>query len=629
MTMKMTMTRVPITGAEDIVTIRGRHLYTGTGGFVGSSNQQQQQQQRFYMTGIAFPTPPPPQPQTTATTSTARDIGNPSIAARRNPILDKLLHRGQDTISSNDDQHDSNSLLDLNLTGWNAVLDQLASETTVNTVRVYEMDCRRDYSTFLDHAARLGIYVLAPLTTRAGDGVLSRDDVAPKCYPRRLYEYGVQCLDRYWDHPNVLAGVVGNEVMNNLDSWRAAPCVRAFLDDMVAYGKHKASKVRKGGGRDAGSGARTEAMPLMYATQHDSPSAEFPTDDAMKLTLDYLTCHDDAASTARGPSSHNAAGWASHRSPFIFGINIESWCSSLQTFEYEEDGLTESSYHSLWNTMRGSNLTKTTMDAVTGVKTTVQIPRTISPLPASVPIVFSEMGCSRFSFNKDNDVTPKMMRDWKQIPLVSDGGPMSDVFSGFVAYGYDGGGNKYFRMMGGTNKWDGLNPLPSDSEDYQNFRLQLKEIGSNETSSALNGGTGDGHGRAGAIPSCEETLESIRKVWDIELRRQLRMPSYFDRDHRPWFPLLPSSNKRANTNQQLKLEDISLRWDSIDSSFFDWGASLLMVLVVVVPILIFVKPNFTPATPAKLREEGMSDNLSALNEESNLVATAQKQPVYT
>ena len=619
------LTRRPISN-EDIVTIRGRYLYTGAS---GGYEQQQRQQQRFYMTGMAFPTPPPSQsqPQTT---------DNPtSIAARRNPILDKLLHRsrGQDTTSNDDDddddQHDSNSLLN-HLTGWNAVLDQLARETTVNTVRIYEMDCRRDYSAFLDHAADLGIYVLVPLTTRSGDGVLSRDDVAPKCYPRKLYEYGVQCLDRYWDHPNVLAGVVGNEVMNNLDSWQAAPCVRAFLDDMAAYGKHKASKVKKEGGGGPDDGARTEAMPLMYATQHDSPSAEFPTDDAMKLTLDYLTCRDDDANTVRGPSSSaSTAGGSSHRSPFIFGINIESWCSSLQTFEYEEDGLTESSYHSLWNTMRGGNLTKTTMDAVTGVKTTVEIPRTISPLPASVPIVFSEMGCSRFSFNKDNDVTPKMIRDWRQIPLVSDGGPMSDVFSGFVAYGYDGGGNKYFRMMGGTNKWDGFNPLSSDSEDYQNFRLRLEEIAANKTGIPHVDGTGDGHGRAGASPSCEETLESIRTVWEIELRRQLRMPSYFDRDHRPWFPLLPSSNKLAN--QQLKLEEISLRWDSIDCSFFDWGASLLMMLVVVVPVLIFVKPNFSPtsSTLAKRQQEGRNDNLSTLNEESMLVATMHRQPAYT
>ena len=349
-----------------------------------------------------------------------------SASNGRNPILDKLLHRsrGQDTTSNDDDVGQHNSSPHLNLTGWNAVLDQLAKETTVNTVRIYEMDCRRDCSAFLNHAADLGIYVLVPLTTRSGDGVLSRDDVAPKCYPRKLYEYGVQCLDRYWDHPNVLAGVVGNEVMNNLDSWQAAPCVRAFLDDMAAYGKHKASKVKKEGGGGPDAGAKTEAMPLMYATQHDSPSAEFPTDDAMKLTLDYLTCRDDDANTARGPSSSaSTAGGSSHHSPFIFGINIESWCSSLQTFEYEEDGLTESSYHSLWNTMRGGNLTKTTMDAVTGVKTTVEIPRTISPLPASVPIVFSEMGCSRFSFNKDNDATPKMIRDWRQIPLVSDVGP--------------------------------------------------------------------------------------------------------------------------------------------------------------------------------------------------------------
>ena len=670
-TMPMTP-RVPITN-ENIVTIRGRHLYTiGTTGT--SSQSQQQRKRRFYMTGIAFPTPPPSQPQTATATATAAsaahddnidDMDSPpsTIAARRNPILDKLLHNRRDDGNNNDDRTidtDNNyGPQALNLTGWNAILDQLSTQTpTLNTVRLYEMDCRRaynhDYDAFLTHAAQLGIYVLVPLTTRTGGGVLSRDLPAPQCYPRQLYEYATSCLDAYWDHPNVLAGVVGNEVMNSLDSWQAAPCVRAFLDDMAKYGRHKASMVRKRGGNNGGGGTRTEPMPLLYATQHDSPSAEFSTDDAMKLTLDYLTCRDadeevdadapaNTANTATrsGHGNNAAAGEVSvssshHHSPFIFGINIESWCSSLQTFEYEEDGLTESSYHSLWNAMRGGNLTQTTLDAITGVKTTVEIPRTISPLPASVPIVFSEMGCSRYSFNKDNDVTPKMIRDWKQIPLVSEGGPMADVFSGFVAYGYDGGGNKYFRMMGGTDKWDGIHPLSLDSEDYQNFRLQLGEAAANKTSTTLmNDVAVDEHRRSGgAFPSCKDTLESIRTVWDVELRRQRRMPSYFDRDHRHWFPWLPSSNKHASTSQQLKLEEISLGRDSIDdSSFVYWGASSLMALVVVVPVLIFtVKPNVIPPTrwtPAERREEGISDNLSTLNEESTLLGTTERQPKYT
>lgn len=78
----------------------------------------------------------------------------------------------------------------------------------------------------------------------------------------------------------------------------------------------------------------------------------------------------------------------------------------------------------------GGNLTRTTTNADTGNKTTVQIPRTTSPLPSSVPVVFSEMGCSRLSLQKDNEVTPKMVRYWKQIPIVSE--PMADAFSGLL-----------------------------------------------------------------------------------------------------------------------------------------------------------------------------------------------------
>jgi len=104
----------------------------------------------------------------------------------------------------------------------------------------------------------------------------------PKCYHEKLYNYGKTCIQNFWNYPNVIAGVVGNEVMNDLDAWSSAPCLKAYLDDLARYGKSL------GKSSDSGVVGR-KTLPLIYATQHDSPSAEQLPDEAIKLTLDYLS----------------------------------------------------------------------------------------------------------------------------------------------------------------------------------------------------------------------------------------------------------------------------------------------------------------------------------------------------
>mmetsp|Transcript_30713 Transcript_30713/g.46531 ORF Transcript_30713/g.46531 Transcript_30713/m.46531 type:complete len:140 (+) Transcript_30713:16-435(+) len=85
-----------------------------------------------------------------------------------------------------------------NSTAWINVLYQLKSlELEYNTVRVYRMDPHVDYSEFLNAAASLGVYVIVPPTSANGDGVLDRDKKSPKCYPRKLFQYGIKCLDNY------------------------------------------------------------------------------------------------------------------------------------------------------------------------------------------------------------------------------------------------------------------------------------------------------------------------------------------------------------------------------------------------------------------------------------------------
>ena len=131
-----TRRRKPIT-SSDIITVKGRHLLV-------------HDHERFFIKGIGFPTPPPSQ--------TKHYYSNDTTS-----------------FNNNNTQHTEH---EYNLSGWNAVLDQLATETDINTVRLYVMDCRYDYTTFIDHAATLGIYVMIPLTTIMGPGVLSRDKIA-------------------------------------------------------------------------------------------------------------------------------------------------------------------------------------------------------------------------------------------------------------------------------------------------------------------------------------------------------------------------------------------------------------------------------------------------------------------
>ena len=109
---------------------------------------------------------------------------------------------------------------------------------TFNAVRMYEMrhPDMVDYSDFIIGAAQLGIYIIVPLTTAAPDmGDLDRQQLAPRCYPQKLYEYGIKSIREYSKYPNVLAGMVGNEVMDRPKTWSAGPCVRAYSRDLKQY----------------------------------------------------------------------------------------------------------------------------------------------------------------------------------------------------------------------------------------------------------------------------------------------------------------------------------------------------------------------------------------------------------
>jgi len=395
-------------GPEDAVTVSGRYLIKQGSG------------ERFLMQGIAFPIP-----QNAAT------------------------------------KYDSDA--------WIAVLEQLAklSNHNINTVRVYDMDCEQhaeQYAPFLERAAELGIYVIIPLTSAAGHGDLDRNVAAPHCYSKKLYRYGTTCLDQFAvpKHPNVLAGVLGNEVMNTVASWKAAPCIAAYGRDLKQYMSNSMTA--------ANNNSLVRTLPLMYAAQHDSLVSQIPPEMAMKQTADYLSC-----------SEHSAID--------IFGINVESWCSSLQTYLYNEDGTTVSGYYALHKALQNS----------------------------SIPIVFSEMGCAKNLFDRDNGIS-KNTRDWKQVGTVLN--EMSDVFSGFSAYAYSG--NPNFDMM--ESEWDG-HTVQQPGPDFRNFVAQLALYNSATTKLPIVAAvsTSASHNNFPA-PSCQSAVAQLTGSNHVHLHE--RMPLY-------------------------------------------------------------------------------------------------------
>ena len=348
--------------------------------------------------------------------------------------------------------------------GWIAILKQLrAASSELNTVRLYRIPAEqgRIMDSFYQAAAELGFYVLVPLTSAQGDGVLNRDDDAPDCYQPPLYHYGVRVIDSVQDHPNVLGGVIGNEVLNSLADWPAAPCLLAYARDLKLY---------------------APGFPLIYTTQHDGITAEVTPAQTVQLLADYLTCH----SNDENNNTNSLAATID-----IMGVNIESWCSSLGTFERNEDG-TKGSYLDVYEHLANS----------------------------TVPIIFSELGCGQNFFDRDNGLGTPLegsdhlkAREWKQVHVVET--DMVDEFSGYLAYTYDGPID--FRMTTG-GPWDGVHPLEFNL-DMRNYLQALKEASSASLPVRNTG--------VAIAPTCASVHEFLQSCCHLDLLDVDEVPSYY------------------------------------------------------------------------------------------------------
>lgn len=291
-----------------------------------------------------------------------------------------------------------------NATGWISILKQIRdSSNDVNTVRLYRLApvTDVDYTEFFKAAAELGFYIIIPLTSIRGAGVLGREVPAPNCYSPALYQYGTQLIQELRSFPNVLGGVLGNEVMNSVESWTAAPCILAYARDLKLF---------------------DPTFTLIYTMQHDGIGAALRPSEAVHLTMKYMTEQENASID-------------------VLGVNIESWCSSTQTFELNPDG-SVGTYRDLYDHMYDSNIS----------------------------LFFSEDGCSIQLFNRDNGLL-RGARDWKQMHTIL-GKDMLDRWSGFIAYAYDGPVD--FRMTSG-GPWDGSHTL-TFNQDMVNFLDEMEKL---------------------------------------------------------------------------------------------------------------------------------------------------------
>jgi hypothetical protein len=255
--------------------------------------------------------------------------------------------------------------------------------------------------------------------------------------------------------------------MNSLTAWRAAPCIKAYVRDLKRYMSQQMDR----------------NLPLLYTAQDNGIGASITAPQAMRLTADYLSCQ----------TENNKQDSVID----IFGINVESWCSSTGSFEINDDG-TIGTYFELWQALHNT----------------------------SVALVFAEMGCAHSLFNRDNNITDKN-RDWKQIPVVLN--QMSDSWSGFCAYAYDG--NVDFNMFRG-GPWNGRDVL-EPTQDFDNFRHELVINGKSVSNQMML--------KSNEFPVCENVVAEMESCCDgvfkenhIELYNVDKIPSY---QHRNFYSL--------------------------------------------------------------------------------------------
>eukprot|EP00933_Yihiella_yeosuensis_P004265 TRINITY_DN10863_c0_g3_i1.p1 TRINITY_DN10863_c0_g3~~TRINITY_DN10863_c0_g3_i1.p1 ORF type:complete len:625 (+),score=152.64 TRINITY_DN10863_c0_g3_i1:122-1996(+) len=269
---------------------------------------------------------------------------------------------------------------------WGPALKAIAN-LGANTVRLYNIDPEKKHGKFMEAAAKLGIYVIVPLT-RKDWGYLPAFP-SPDCYTRVIDEYGnvgVNVLTtaklivkEFSNFPNTLMFTVANEMsVNDKNGFAAFPCVKALTRDVHRYQKSCAESMRR--------------IPLIYSDMDMGPP------DRVKIG-EYLTCaledEDDAVDA--------------------YGLNVYSWCDKEYPDADGVDSFKYSPYYEIYKDFKHF----------------------------SKPLIFSEFGCNTGAFG--TDCPYKGGRTWPDVKHIFN--EMGQVLSGAVAFEFSMEKNEYGMVL--------------------------------------------------------------------------------------------------------------------------------------------------------------------------------------
>ena len=283
------------------------------------------------------------------------------------------------------------------------------------------VDPSRAYDDFMLEMNRRGVYVIVPLTPSRGWCTLSqcasthssaavflphpltrsaprcpadRDGSPPlghaTCYPSCLLNFGQHVVNLFSPHPNVLLFTVGNEIINSLPRWSAAPCVKAYARDIQRFQ------------RQCSASDHSRVVPLLYAAADNAIAHTSPPRRTTRLKMDYLTC----------PVAGDEDG---ERAIDVMGVNLFRFCSDQCTFRSCESAMVVGAFAA-------------------------------SP----IPVLLTEYGCSSFTWHINHTARVGVNAFQETRLLYSPA--MTGVFSGGCAYTYGVRGGEEFAFFEGGGR---------------------------------------------------------------------------------------------------------------------------------------------------------------------------------
>nr|AIG55539.1 secreted protein [Thraustotheca clavata] len=114
----------------------------------------------------------------------------------------------------------------------------------VNTIRIYAVDPTKSHDKFMCALNKLGMYAFVGMSAVC-EGCYILDEAAPGCYSSAMFTRAQMIYNAFAVYDNVIGFSVGNE--NNLGKTinLSAPCVKALIRDVRAYGQNCAGSLRQ------------------------------------------------------------------------------------------------------------------------------------------------------------------------------------------------------------------------------------------------------------------------------------------------------------------------------------------------------------------------------------------------